>query len=382
MLCSCEKGHLVLMGDKSFCAGVKSEANISRGVVLDCTSTLRTYCWWLNCIQFHVVASWCSCCLGCICAADVVALAVVGCHEVEVEADGQEASFKWEKCQKNVGHVNFIKPVEFSMSHLPAAHDDDDIYTYIKLWSQLVVRLKVNYISRRRHQGYAFHNFRGRRTGKVAEISTVTNSPCPCPECRNSNSPKTVWKAIWIMSAMHVVFDDSEVVETDAELFYDEPDNSDGVRKLHGVRIVDANIRGDWSKFECATHDLELGQLLEDIDAKVLQLGEIIREKHLAHKFPPLAVIASHPHGCSKRITVGQWTDRKLVKNPEENYEWTEYVYTTSTCTGCSGAPVWIIGPQRDHYSYNYYSHVHSEGLKSGLNKSGAGDVEKRWDEN
>ncbi|BFZ14016.1 hypothetical protein BsWGS_17055 [Bradybaena similaris] len=309
-----------------------------------------------------------------------------GRHEVHVEADGYEASVGWEKCQKNIGHKDFVKPGDLSMTHLPEAHRDDDILQYIQLWLRLVVRLKVNFISPERPEGYPFHNSRNTRTqivgtGKVAEITTVTDSPCPCRECKNSDNPKMEWKAVWIMSAMHVVFDQTEVAETEAELFFDQADNNDGVKRLTGVRVLDSNIRGDWSKFECATHDLDLGRDLEHIDAQVLQLGEIIREKHEARNFPPLAVIASHPHGCSKHITVGEWTDRTLVRNREENYEWTEYLYTTATCTGCSGAPVWIIGPERDHYSYNYYNHVHSEGLASGLNKSGAGDVEKRWDQ-
>lgn len=176
---------------------------------------------------------------------------------------------------------------------------------------------------------------------------------------------------------MHVLFDDTEAAQSHVELFYDNPNSKDGVRKLKGIRVVDLNKKGDWCKFECATHDLDLGTELERIDAQVVELGRLIMDR----KFQPLAVIASHPHGCSKFITVGEWKDRRLVKDTEENYEWTEYSYTTSTCTGCSGAPVWILGPDRTHYSYNYYSHVHSEGLKCGLNKSGAGDIEKRWDE-
>lgn len=313
-----------------------------------------------------------------------------GKHEIEVCAEGYEGFGHWNACTKNSGHSQFIPASEFSMTHLPASYRDNDILKFVKLWMELTVKLSICATSMDRTEEDPFYTYRGKTfirsgTGKVTDVQFIEDdSTCPCPECVSSKDPHKTWAAIWVMTAMHVVFDDVEVEKTSVIFHYDNEDitTKDNMRTLLGCRVVDFNRSGDWCKFECATHDLEFARKIDDALTPLMSLAESIQERYHDDVNFNMAIIASHPHGCAKYVTVGEWRDKVAFENKEENLEWTTYTYSTATCRGSSGAPVWILGPDRSNL-YAYYSHVHSEGgdhSRGEPNKSGAGDVTKRWD--
>lgn len=64
--------------------------------------------------------------------------------------------------------------------------------------------------------------------------------------------------------------------------------------------------------------------------------------------------IVSHPHGCSKKISLGQRLDRHTSKAIYD-----KITYLTSTCPGSSGAVVHCIG---------YTNMNHTGFLQSGEN--------------
>ncbi|CAG5132250.1 unnamed protein product [Candidula unifasciata] len=77
-----------------------------------------------------------------------------------------------------------------------------------------------------------------------------------------------------------------------------------------------------------------------------------------------LTVVVSHPHGCSKQISLGFCSYIDVMKD-----EWTRYTYTTATCPGSSGAPVVTISK-----NWSYYVHSGGNSTKDGqLNYSSHG---------
>ncbi|KAH9508827.1 hypothetical protein Btru_050157 [Bulinus truncatus] len=84
-----------------------------------------------------------------------------------------------------------------------------------------------------------------------------------------------------------------------------------------------------------------------------------------------LIFIVSHPHGCSKQVSVGHWLDEYNVA-----FGFDRFTYTTCTCPGSSGAKVHCVGYEGDGV-WGFYQYVHSGSLNSKLNYSGAGHV---WD--
>ncbi|KAK6975825.1 hypothetical protein BgiMline_022209 [Biomphalaria glabrata] len=74
----------------------------------------------------------------------------------------------------------------------------------------------------------------------------------------------------------------------------------------------------------------------------------------------------SHPYGCSKLVSVGQWKDRI-----QADFNSSLFTCTAFTCQGSSGAHVSCV-----EYDYLWLSSfVHSGGLKSGFNYSGVGVI-------
>uniref|UniRef100_A0A2C9LAN0 Uncharacterized protein n=1 Tax=Biomphalaria glabrata TaxID=6526 RepID=A0A2C9LAN0_BIOGL len=188
---------------------------------------------------------------------------------------------------------------------------------------------------------------------------------CWCRKCEDSDSPSNVWWEIYVTSATHVVFDEIEANHTTLRLFYDKDESP--VFSVDKVSVVDVNIENDLCELKCVTCDKTLGNKLmemykhfENVRGKVLIKYVSSRSEH---KF---LFIVSHPHGCSKQVSVGQWNDRLKVGGRFK------FTYTTCTCPGSSGAHVQCLG-YRDYW--NWSELVHSGSLKSGLNYSGAGRV-------
>lgn len=84
-----------------------------------------------------------------------------GHHEVEeCEPDDtgereNNTNTRWTRCAKNPGHVDFIPIKDFSLSHLPAGFQDDDLYQLIKGIADLTVRISVKFT---RYQHIVLYN--------------------------------------------------------------------------------------------------------------------------------------------------------------------------------------------------------------------------------
>ncbi|XP_055866387.1 uncharacterized protein LOC106075185 [Biomphalaria glabrata] len=296
-------------------------------------------------------------------------------------------------CKKNPGHRQFIPVDTFTLNHLPEGLQDKDLYEYIKVIADLTVRVGVEMSSPGRPKfypkttrPYPFFNMSERRnlrtgSGKVWDVNKFQNgvkqdgirqdegyedtdyTKCWCRKCEGSNSPSNVWWEFNVLTATHVVFDDIEANHTTLRLFYDRHDSP--VVSVDKVSVRFVNIEFDWCELYCVTCDETLGNKLmgmckhyENVWRKVLNKYKASRSKH------KLTFIVSHPHGCSKQVSVGQWKDILKVDGRSK------FTYTTCTCPGSSGAYAHCLG-NRDHWAWSTL--VHSGSLKSGLNYSGAG---------
>ncbi|XP_059169393.1 uncharacterized protein LOC131951120 [Physella acuta] len=292
-----------------------------------------------------------------------------GDHECEVWTEGTDGTSRWHTCHKNPGHHGFIKCQDFHLQHLPKSYQDQDILKLITSIAELTVRVNVNYTSFKRPKGYIFSNYGGQTTTHTGTgfvyhcgFRDRVGLSCSCHECLDNPDAekRTRWWIVRMRTAKHVVFDDDEAKNCTIEAFYDEDDDEKSIEKcvedtlkkkgnvLFGLKVLESNFDCDWCEVEAFTHDKELGQKLHVALEKFSALRKTLNHHRTDdHACPPLAVIVSHPHGYSKRISLGKWLERKvhdLFVGDAYNTEMTEYTYDTPTCRGSSGASVLILG--------------------------------------
>ncbi|XP_059139774.1 uncharacterized protein LOC131927913 isoform X1 [Physella acuta] len=279
---------------------------------------------------------------------------IPGHHEAEICYGGEADLHKhYTGCKKNPGHVNFIPVNDFNLDHLPWLYRDVIMMEVIKALSALTVLIKVKYTSLERPKSvpcfsgqYPFYNTRGSDvlrtgTGRVYRVVKYTESDnkgiCPCDKCQHSDTPSKVWGEVCVLTATHVVFDDSEARQTRCVVGFDD-NKSPGV-SFDGWGVRRADIEGDGCLFTCVSCDLELVVELDKMCKHLDDLRRKVRDKYgRFDNVDKLTVIVSHPHGCPKQVSVGRWTRK------HERDGWHKYTYTTCTCPGSSGAHVYMPG--------------------------------------
>ncbi|XP_059168989.1 uncharacterized protein LOC131950804 [Physella acuta] len=292
-------------------------------------------------------------------------------QEISYESDGK-MNQQWEICQKNPGHPGFIPINSFKIDHLPEGYRDQTIYKLLKALGELTVKIQVAHISPDRPEsmnGTKFPCFKTCErsawmtrcgTGRVWGVEEMSGA-CPCFPCQRSPSPREEWGKVNVLTAMHLVYDKSEGVRTVCIWGYD---NADSKKEMFdGVGCYKTSFDQDMCYVECITHNVKLVRklrlLLEDYQAKC----QVVRDKYANDASAKLTVIVSHPHGREKYITVGNWVEKEVKMNGD-----TKYFYTTDTCQGCSGAPVYVLGKKEGWW----LTHRHS-GVEPPYNVSGIG---------
>ncbi|BFY98324.1 hypothetical protein BsWGS_01364 [Bradybaena similaris] len=308
-----------------------------------------------------------------------IARSYQGNYETEVSfGDREDLPTIKEECQKNPGHPTFIPYEHLSLEHFPPGFQNPDVLEFARMQALLTVCLVVNYTSSSRpatlpgsEDQYPFYNMRGTRGARFGTGSVLithdntpesTNRRCYCKDCVASGHPRAEWGKVIIQTVKHVVFNDEECQHSDIEFFYDN-ENHDQVYKLSG-HVVQDDIDSDWCMIYCPTHDMEFVRKLQGIQRRFDDLKTELFERYKS-RTPNLAVIASHPHGLHKQITIGTWTDREVL-GPDR----TRYVYSTDTCPGSSGAKVWILA---EHEECPRTCHMHSQAVAVHRNMSGIG---------
>ncbi|XP_059166640.1 uncharacterized protein LOC131948929 [Physella acuta] len=216
-------------------------------------------------------------------------------------------------------HGNFIPVKQFKLQDLPEDCRREEIFQCVKTLSSLTCLVDVNGLSTSRpkyemHKKLLKHRLGTGTVIRVGFDDTSYPQNCKCITCsgleeRVQKVEKTA--TIEVMTACHVVFDCFEASMTRIKLFYDDESNMKDIVFLQGSHVVSKNVQDDWCVFACRTTDLQLANMLlgmlELYDAQNKKLHEIINEPK------DLAVIASHPHGRSKHISIGKWTPIKPI---------------------------------------------------------------------
>uniref|UniRef100_A0A2C9LNG7 Uncharacterized protein n=1 Tax=Biomphalaria glabrata TaxID=6526 RepID=A0A2C9LNG7_BIOGL len=314
-----------------------------------------------------------------------------GDHETQ-ESEGGEANLPnyLVGCKKNPGHRQFIPVDIFSLKHLPKGLQDNDLFDLIKATADLTVRVGVTNSSPHRPKfwpktthPYPFYNMSDTRklrtgSGRVFDVKSFQDgiiqdggiedtayTKCWCTKCLNSNVSSNVWWEFYVYTATHVVCDDFEASHTTLRLFYDT--NNSQVINVDKINVDYVNIEYDLCVLKCVTCDNHVGKKLTEMcDLFFIIFNKVFQNYKNSRDIHKLNFIVSHPHGCSKQISIGQWKDIYKVGFS------IKFTYTTSTCPGSSGAHVQCVGYNEWWLLSNL---VHSGSLKCGLNYSGVGDV-------
>ncbi|XP_059144684.1 uncharacterized protein LOC131931835 [Physella acuta] len=280
------------------------------------------------------------------------------CEQGEAELPGRLVS-----CTKNPGHADFLSVADFSSSHLPEVYQNSRLHDVIDALAGITALIKVYYTSLARpefhpstNSPYPCYHYRGSdvlRTG-TARLSQVQKfasvkyrHPCRCHKCQRSTHPSRTWGTVEFFTATHIVFDSTEACRATCVLGYDTPDST--LTYIDGWRVSTADVKDDWCVLTCVTCDTKLLERLQELKSQFNQLcwREQGSLKSLEEE-RKLTIIVSHPHGGPKRISLGRQTQRLVQYNG--GHKCTKYTYTTGTCPGSSGAPVYTAGEERFMY--------------------------------
>lgn len=245
---------------------------------------------------------------------------------------------------------------------------------FIKLKSKETVRIFVPWTSLDRPDDLGFAEYKGTdfpRTGSGTAFLFNMEKVEDC-SCHEVPEPHKVSGTFKVMTAAHVVFDDKEAQKTEIEFFYDDENSVSEVVKATGVRVSYIDVKNNMSVVECRTHDLTLFQHLSDARR---QREHLIQESlRSLVSYEPMVVLISHPHGFSKRISVGKLIDIKEegdIKTSKDGVELIGCVlaYDTPTCPGTGGGSVNLIG--KNEVCFAFAPHYASK--SNGQNISGLG---------
>ncbi|XP_059160725.1 uncharacterized protein LOC131944209 [Physella acuta] len=304
-----------------------------------------------------------------------------GSHEIQEFLEGQDEldlQTQWKNCQKNPGHVGFVPINKFSISDLPADYQDDDLYEFTKALAFRTVRIAVNFTSVYRPEivpgtgdPYPGYKYRGKKSGHTgtgnmisAPKKTDSYTTCPCPVCEKNNTPSKVWWEIEVATSKHVIFDDSEAKQASCRLWFD--DDESPVVNIYGWKCnVNRDPFFDEMKVYFVTHETEIINKLENMDLKYNCHLKTLYDKYQTRDVNKMTIIVSHPHGCSKQVSFGNWVHKQAAKYAfVEMAALGKYTYTNSTCPGSSGALIYRL-----EALLNF--HHHSGVSAGGINFSG-----------
>ncbi|KAH9496766.1 hypothetical protein Btru_009338 [Bulinus truncatus] len=257
----------------------------------------------------------------------------------------------YDNCTKDPGHMNYKSCDDFTMDGIPESYRTTELLNVIKTLFFLTVQVVVkdisslrpteeNYNLRELYEAFGTATpvrFGSGKVNKITKISGNDKKTCPCLICRDSEIPYKKYFLIEVITARHVVYDIDEAMKTECTFGYTSYDCKGQTLSCVAARVSPSS---DWCKLKCVTHDValvkKLKQKLESYKSYSQHLYEVYR---CDRKKPKLAIIISHPHGCYKQISVGFWRKQYQAGGLD-----TKYTYTTSTCKGSSGAPVFILG--------------------------------------
>ncbi|CAL1542313.1 unnamed protein product [Lymnaea stagnalis] len=196
------------------------------------------------------------------------------------------------RCKKNPGHIEFIPVSNFVINHLPTPYRNVEVFENIRTLAALTVRIVV--------KGKVGTHY---GTGKIWQVENhALNNKCPCLYCQSSDQCfKRVW-FIYVTTAAHLIGDDKEPSTIRADVSYDNQFEKEKIRVLYGHKIVEKCDKSDTCKIIFITHDDDLA---DELTQHVQNFRNYISGHQYHTNSEHYAVIVSHPHGSSKKISIG-----------------------------------------------------------------------------
>ncbi|XP_005108500.1 uncharacterized protein LOC101859668 [Aplysia californica] len=268
-------------------------------------------------------------------------------------------------CEKSHQHDEFIPVNDFFYSYLPEALRHPSFYVWLWNCIPLVVRI----LGQRRATGRVF--LISEELLKEEICSDVT-----CPYREQLGPRHEMYGGIGIITNKHVVQNDEDAKKTTVEFFYNNDDDRRWtVHKEKGFQLHTTNHKMDYTMFTCYTHKKDLLTMIATFD-KIRNYAWTKVPPQIRLVSKNYAIIISHPHGTSKKVSIGTVVDRqnrvkseeemenvRILRNiynicdennalarfggymrqlPDLDLSFTITRYTTATCKGSSGAPVFM----------------------------------------
>ncbi|GFN83866.1 hypothetical protein PoB_001037200 [Plakobranchus ocellatus] len=290
--------------------------------------------------------------------------------------EAAESDDAWGKCFKHPGHANFIPVSEFGEEHLPDQYRSKSVVDIVKAVANVTVKLvvRLNSATRLPFNEYCY-SLRGDTnsihvgSGWIIDVEKGFG-PCQgCSECSRSSpfqgeelsKDKEQWYFVYVVTASHVVFDVDEAEATEVQIFYDDKKSRKDKRmkSIYGVALSRECSQDDSSVVRCVTHDESLAhELFRNAEKMKMifvkrDLG-IKAEESVWGASPDnrLCIVVSHPHGQPKMVTLGERKEierihllmsKKMSNEMRRQFRIRNPLfYTTETCPGSSGAPVFM----------------------------------------
>lgn len=288
-----------------------------------------------------------------------------GVSEDVFSTDAIEVQLEHEyHCEKYDQHSEYISLNDFEIGHLPENIRHPTVSVWLRNCAPLVVKLRKY----------------GNATGRVCILSQYFSKTKVCDDthCRYQITLGRVHQVhggLGIITNRHVIKTDDDAAVTRVDFFYNE-ENAPIITEL-GSNVHLTNTKLDYSVFSCFVHDRTLIEQMIFYDKRRNYAWQCI-PREIRVKTKLYAIIISHPHGAAKQISIGNVvrTETKTKSLEEQanvnalrniynicesqnggllrfeayyklvfkdiTIPYTITWYSTATCKGSSGAPVYM----------------------------------------
>ncbi|GFR97344.1 hypothetical protein ElyMa_006321600 [Elysia marginata] len=300
--------------------------------------------------------------------------------------------FSYRHCTKHPTHESFIPTRLLTCRHLAPPFDQDPAWSsMLRVRADDTVKLVVNFTSSDRPEQFKYPGSLDSRlarkgSGTVFWTRLLSSTiPCPLPGCTAENGrPHNVYGPFRVVTVAHLVYDTTEALHTTVEFFDDDPADRSSVCSAQVIDFIRGSEESDRSILVCVTHDARIPERLEQSWQQRNTLLEQLQEPDGAS----MCVLISHPHGMSKRISIGQAVDVqeyghvRATEDRQMLLKECKLLYTTPSCPGSGGGSVTLwqrgrrafaphclcVGPERNQSALGWISVSRDEPTDIGAN--------------